>query len=199
MKYDLETLVQRKLNYAIIDEIDSVLIDEARTPLIISGPADDQSEKYKISDKAVLGLKRAYTKEENPEIEKILEFKKISQKELEKIYPEIKHTQVVTSGDFSLNEKTKNIQFTEEGIEKMEQKLASQLKAPSLFDFENLDFLHLLNQSLRARYFLKKDVDYVVNEGQVKIVDEFTGRVMEGRRFSEGITPSHRMQRRCEN
>ena len=73
MKYDLETLVQRKLNYAIIDEIDSVLIDEARTPLIISGPADDQSEKYKISDKAVLGLKRAYTKEENPEIEKILE------------------------------------------------------------------------------------------------------------------------------
>ena len=187
MKYDLETLVQRKLNYAIIDEIDSVLIDEARTPLIISGPADDQSEKYKISDKAVLGLKRAYTKEENPEIEKILEFKKISQKELEKIYPEIKHTQVVTSGDFSLNEKTKNIQFTEEGIEKMEQKLASQLKAPSLFDFENLDFLHLLNQSLRARYFLKKDVDYVVNEGQVKIVDEFTGRVMEGRRFSEGL------------
>ena len=86
MKYDLETLVQRKLNYAIIDEIDSVLIDEARTPLIISGPADDQSEKYKISDKAVLGLKRAYTKEENPEIEKILEFKKISQKELQKIY-----------------------------------------------------------------------------------------------------------------
>ena len=187
MKYDLETLVQRKLNYAIIDEIDSVLIDEARTPLIISGPADDQSEKYKISDKAVLGLKRAYTKEENPEIEKILEFKKISQKELEKIYPEIKYTQVVTNGDFSLQEKTKNIQFTEEGIEKMELKLASQLKAPSLFDFENIDFLHLLNQSLRARYFLKKDVDYVVSEGQVKIVDEFTGRVMEGRRFSEGL------------
>ena len=187
MKYDLETLVQRKLNYAIIDEIDSILIDEARTPLIISGPADDQSEKYKISDKAVLGLNRAYTKEENPEIEKILEFKKISKKELEKIYPEIKYTQVVTKGDFSVQEKTKNIQFTEEGIEKMEQKLASQLKAPSLFDFENIDFLHLLNQSLRARYFLKKDVDYVVNEGQVKIVDEFTGRVMEGRRFSEGL------------
>ena len=118
MKYDLETLVQRKLNYAIIDEIDSILIDEARTPLIISGPADDQSEKYKISDKAVLGLNRAFTKEENPEIEKILEFKKISKKELEKIYPEIKYTQVVTKGDFSVQEKTKNIQFTEEGIEK---------------------------------------------------------------------------------
>ncbi len=187
MKYDLESLVQKELNYGIVDEIDSILIDEARTPLIISGPADDQSEKYKISDKAVLGLNRAYTKEENPEIEKILEFKKISQKELEKIYPEIKHTQVVTNGDFSLNEKTKNIQFTEEGIEKIEQKMANQLKAPSLFDFENIDFLHLLNQSLRARYFLKKDVDYVVSEGQVKIVDEFTGRVMEGRRFSEGL------------
>ena len=187
MKYDLESLVQRELNYAIIDEIDSILIDEARTPLIISGPADDQSEKYKISDKAVLGLTRAYTKEENPEMEKILDFKKMSQKELEKIYPEVKYTQVVTSGDFSLNEKTKSIQFTEQGIEKMEQRLANQLNSPSLFDFENIDFLHLLNQSLRARYFLKKDVDYVVNEGQVKIVDEFTGRVMEGRRFSEGL------------
>ena len=98
----------------------------------------------------------------------MLEFKKISQKELEKIYPEIKYTQVVTNGDFSLQEKTKNIRFTEEGIEKMELKLASQLKDPSLFDFENIDFLHLLNQSLRARYFLKKDVDYVVSEGQVK-------------------------------
>ena len=111
----------------------------------------------------------------------------MSQKELEKIYPEVKYTQVVTSGDFSLNEKTKSIQFTEQGIEKMEQRLANQLNSPSLFDFENIDFLHLLNQSLRARYFLKKDVDYVVNEGQVKIVDEFTGRVMEGRRFSEGL------------
>ena len=151
MKYDLESLVQKELNYAIVDEIDSILIDEARTPLIISGPADDQSEKYKISDKAVLGLTRAYTKEDNPDIEKILEFKKISQKELDKIYPEIKYTQVVTSGDFNINEKTKNIQFTEEGIEKIEQKLADKLKAPNLFDFENIDFLHLLNQSLRAR------------------------------------------------
>ena len=187
MKYDLESLVQKELNYAIVDEIDSILIDEARTPLIISGPADDQSEKYKISDKAVLGLTRAYTKEDNPDIEKILEFKKISQKELDKIYPEIKYTQVVTSGDFNINEKTKNIQFTEEGIEKIEQKLADKLKAPNLFDFENIDFLHLLNQSLRARYFLKKDVDYVVSDRQIKIVDEFTGRVMEGRRFSEGL------------
>ena len=187
MKYNLDSLVQRKLNYAIIDEIDSILIDEARTPLIISGPAEDQSSLYRITDRAVLGLTRAFTKEENPRIDKIAEFKKVPESEVEKVLQDLKASQVVTSGDFSINEKNRSIQLTEQGIEKVEQRLEGNLKSPSLFDFENIELLHLINQSLKARYTFKKDVDYVVSDGEVKIVDEFTGRIMEGRRFSDGL------------
>ena len=190
MKYSLESLYQRELNYAIIDEVDSILIDEARTPLIISGPADDKSNTYKIADEAVLGLTRAYSKDEDPPVAKITEFLQVSKKEMEKVFSEMKLTQVVTNGHFSINEKSKNIQLTEQGIEKIEQRLASVLKSESLFDYENVELLHLVNQSLRARYLLKKDFDYVVQNGEVKIVDEFTGRIMDGRRFSDGLHQS---------
>ena len=109
---------------------------------------------------------------------------------MEKVFSEMKLTQVVTNGHFSINEKSKNIQLTEQGIEKIEQRLASVLKSESLFDYENVELLHLVNQSLRARYLLKKDFDYVVQNGEVKIVDEFTGRIMDGRRFSDGLHQS---------
>lgn len=187
MKYDLDSLTQRKLNYAIIDEIDSILIDEARTPLIISGPAEDQSSKYKFANQATLGLTRAYTKEESPSVTKIASFKQIKEKEVEKLMLDLKLSQVVTHGDFTINEKTKNIQLTEEGVEKIEQRLTERLQGSTLFDFENVETLHLINQSLKAIYIFKKDIDYVVNAGEVKIVDEFTGRIMEGRRFSDGL------------
>lgn len=188
MKYSLEDLVQRELNYAVVDEIDSILIDEARTPLIISGPSGDRTGEYKIADGAVLGLTRAYSKEENPSEQKILDFfVNHNQNEIEKILTNMKPTQVVTNGDFVINEKTKNIQLTEQGIEKVEKKMTNHLKSPSLFDYENVEFLHLVNQSLKARYVLKKDFDYVLQDNQVKIVDEFTGRIMEGRRFSDGL------------
>ena len=187
MKYDLTYLVQRELNYAVVDEIDSILIDEARTPLIISGPTNDKTGEYQIADNTILGLTRAYSKEENPAKEKILEFFKQDTKELEKTLTNMKPTQVVTHGDFVINAKNKNIQLTEQGIEKVEQKLVNHLKTPSLFDYENVEFLHLVNQSLKARYVLKKNFDYVMQDEQVKIVDEFTGRIMEGRRFSDGL------------
>ena len=187
MKYSLESLTQRELHYAVIDEIDSILIDEARTPLIISGQAEDKTLNYQLAASSVLGLIRAYSKEENPSLEKMLKFLQVGEKEIDGILAEKKPTQIVTDGDFNINEKNKSIQLTDQGVEKIEKKLINNLKAPSLFDYENIEFLHLINQSLKARYVLKKDVDYVVQNGEVKIVDEFTGRIMEGRRFSDGL------------
>jgi len=140
-----DQLVQRELNFAIVDEVDSILIDEARTPLIISGQINDNTEKYhKI-------LKAAY--------------------QLEK------------ETDFSVEEKSKHVSLTESGIEKSEQLLGLD----SLYDLKEMDTAHILIQTIKALHMFKADIDYVVKSGEVLIVDEFTGRLMEGRRYSDGL------------
>ncbi len=150
MKYSLDTMSQRGHNYAIVDEVDSILIDEARTPLIISGPTEDQTEMYR-SVNAVMG---ALVKE-----------------------------------DYDLDEKTRQASLTEIGNEHMTQILrtAGVLEQGDLYDTENIAIVHHVNQALKAHLLFQKDKDYIVKNGQVVIIDEFTGRMMEGRRYSEGL------------
>jgi preprotein translocase subunit SecA len=150
MKYRLEDMVQRGHAYAIVDEVDSILIDEARTPLIISGPLDDRSEFYNTID--------AYI----PKLDK---------------------------SDYELDEKQRSVNLTETGMEKMESRLrdAGQLKSDSLYDVENVSVVHHVNQALRAHKLFQRDKDYIVRNGEVVIIDEFTGRMMPGRRYSEGL------------
>ncbi len=150
MKYEINEMVQRDHNYCIVDEVDSILIDESRTPLIISGKLEDKTNLYSISN----------------------EF--------------IKHLQ---KNDFELDEKNKNAILTDKGIDKIE-KLSIQkriLKNNNFYDPENLSLVHHINQALRANLLFKKDTDYIVREGKVQIIDEFTGRVLGGRRFSDGL------------
>ena len=150
MKYELSEMVQRNHKYCIVDEVDSILIDESRTPLIISGKLDDKTTLYITSN----------------------EF--------------IKHLQ---KKDFELDEKNKNAILTDIGIDKIE-KLATQkkiLKNNNFYDPANLDLVHHVNQALKANLLFKKDTDYIVREGKVQIIDEFTGRVLDGRRFSDGL------------
>ncbi|WP_375270166.1 preprotein translocase subunit SecA [Sphingomonas sp.] len=150
MKYERSSMVQRPFAMAIVDEVDSVLIDEARTPLIISGPTDDKSELY-ISVDAVV-------------------------KQLDE-------------GDYEKDEKQKTIVLTEDGTEKVERILESAglLEGANLYDFENTQVVHHLNQALRANVMFKRDVDYLVKDDKVIIIDEFTGRMMDGRRWSDGL------------
>ena len=150
MKYERSSMVQRPFNYAIVDEVDSILIDEARTPLIISGPTDDKSELY-IGVDAI-----------------------------------VKH---LTSDDYEKDEKQKSIILTEDGTERAERLLeaAGLLQGENLYDFENTQVVHHLNQALRANMMFKRDTDYIVKDGKVIIIDEFTGRMMDGRRWSEGL------------
>jgi preprotein translocase subunit SecA len=150
MKYRLEDMVQRGHAYAIVDEVDSILVDEARTPLIISGPLDDRSEFYNTID--------AYI----PRLEK---------------------------SDYELDEKQRSVNLTETGMEKMETWLRDegQLKSDSLYDVENVSVVHHVNQALRAHKLFQRDKDYIVRNGEVVIIDEFTGRMMPGRRYSEGL------------
>ncbi|MGB3744308.1 MAG: preprotein translocase subunit SecA [Xanthobacteraceae bacterium] len=150
MKYRLEDMVQRSHIYAIVDEVDSILIDEARTPLIISGPLDDRSEFYNTID--------AYI----PRLDKT---------------------------DYELDEKQRTVNLTEVGMEKMENLLrdAGLLKSDSLYDVENVSVVHHVNQGLRAHKLFARDKDYIVRNGEVVIIDEFTGRMMPGRRYSEGL------------
>ena len=150
MKYRLEDMVQRGHVYAIVDEVDSILVDEARTPLIISGPLDDRSEFYNTID--------AYM----PRLDK---------------------------EDYELDEKQRSVNLTETGMEKMETWLrdAGQLKSDSLYDVENVSVVHHVNQALRAHKLFQRDKDYIVRNGEVVIIDEFTGRMMPGRRYSEGL------------
>jgi len=150
MKYRLEDMVQRGHIFAIVDEVDSILIDEARTPLIISGPLDDRSEFYNTID--------AYI----PRLEK---------------------------GDYEVDEKQRTVTLTEAGMEKMEQTLRANdlLKGESLYDVENVSTVHHVNQALRAHKLFQRDKDYIVRNGEVVIIDEFTGRMMPGRRYSEGL------------
>ena len=150
MKYDRAQMVQRPFNFAIVDEVDSILIDEARTPLIISGPTDDKSELYMSVDALVKQL---------------------------------------VADDYEVDEKQKSVVLTEDGTEKVERMLedAGLLFGANLYDFENTQVVHHLNQALRANVMFKRDTDYIVKNDKVIIIDEFTGRMMEGRRWSDGL------------
>ena len=150
MKYDRASMVQRPFNYAIVDEVDSILIDEARTPLIISGPTDDKSELYVAVDAIV---------------------------------------KQVTDADYEKDEKQRTVTLTEDGTERLERLLeeAGLLQGTNLYDFENTQVVHHLNQALRANVMFRRDIDYIVKDGKVVIIDEFTGRMMDGRRWSDGL------------
>jgi preprotein translocase subunit SecA len=165
MKYSLQDLVQRPFYYAIVDEVDSILIDEARTPLIISGPAEESTEKYYLIDKIIPKLKGRVV--------------------LEKEEIDAKHRgEDLSKGfDYLIDEKAHTAHLTEEG----EGKVCQLLKIESLHDMETIEYRHHVLQGLRAHGLYKKDVDYVVKEGKVIIVDEFTGRMMPGRRWSDGL------------
>jgi len=158
MAFRFTDKVQRELNFAIVDEVDSILIDEARTPLIISGPVDDKSDLYKKINKLIPGLTRQET-EDGP-------------------------------GDYTVDEKAKQVFFTEEGHQRIEEMLekAGLLKpGESLYDAANIGLMHHLNAALKAHALFQRDVDYIVKDQEVIIVDEFTGRTMPGRRWSEGL------------
>jgi preprotein translocase subunit SecA len=157
MKFDLSSMVQRPHYFAIIDEVDSILVDEARTPLIISGPSEESVDKYYRVDRFIPKLIRGEEIEEG----------------------DTKYT----TGDFLIDEKAHTVTLTEEGVSKVE-KLAG---IENLYDLHNMDLLHGVNQGLRAHNLFKRDVDYLLKEGQVVIVDEFTGRMMPGRRWSDGL------------
>ncbi|EZP72324.1 preprotein translocase subunit SecA [Sphingomonas paucimobilis] len=150
MKYDRASMVQRPFNFAIVDEVDSILIDEARTPLIISGPTDDKSELYVAVDAIVKRLDDA---------------------------------------DYEKDEKQRTVTLTEDGTEKIERMLeeAGLLEGANLYDFENTAVVHHVNQALRANVMFRRDIDYIVKDGKVIIIDEFTGRMMDGRRWSDGL------------
>ena len=161
MRFTLDELVQRELHYAIVDEVDSILIDEARTPLIISGPADESTELYYKLDRIIPKLKRAATIVEG----------KLSEIEAQK------------EGDYIVDEKARAVALTEQGIATCERLLS----VDNLYDPQHITLLHHIQQGLRAHALFRRDVDYVVKDGQVIIVDEFTGRLMPGRRWSDGL------------
>src|SRR5213595_2865296 len=161
MRFALDELVQRELHYAIVDEVDSILIDEARTPLIISGPADESTDLYYKIDRIIPKLKRAATIVEG----------KLSEIEEQK------------DGDFIVDEKARAVALTEQGIATCER----LLNVDNLYDPQHITVLHHIQQALRAHALFRRDVDYMVKDGQVVIVDEFTGRLMPGRRWSDGL------------
>jgi preprotein translocase subunit SecA len=151
MKYTENSKVQRPFNYAIIDEVDSILIDEARTPLIISGPVDDRSDLYSKIDFLI---------------------------------------QKLSESDYEKDEKLRTVNLTEDGTTKIEEMLVTNSlinKDSSLYDFENLNLVHYINQALKAHILFSRDVDYLVRDRKVMIIDEFTGRIMDGRRYSDGL------------
>jgi preprotein translocase subunit SecA len=151
MKFTAESKAQRAFNYAVIDEVDSILIDEARTPLIISGPVDDSTDLHSKINALIIHLEKS---------------------------------------DYEIDEKAKSVTLTESGINRMELMLAENgliIQHSSLYDFDNLSLVHYINQSLRAHFIFSKDVDYLITEKKIMIIDEFTGRVMDGRRYSDGL------------
>ncbi len=158
MKYSIEEKAQRDHNFVIVDEVDSILIDEARTPLIISGPTNRTLDHYGKADDITMGLKQAKAKDEKGEVKQ-------------------------DDGDFIVDEKNKTVILTEIGVEKAEK----AFDVDNLYNLENAGLSHHMDQALKARYLFEKNVDYVVKDGEVIIVDEFTGRLSEGRRFSEGL------------
>lgn len=151
LKYSTDDMVQREFNFAIVDEVDSILIDEARTPLIISGATDDKTDLYVKVDKLI---------------------------------PEL------TTAHYEVDEKSRTAVLTDSGHEKIEELLRNRglvSSGASLYDFENMGVMHHVNQALRAHKLFNRDVDYIIKEGKVMIIDEFTGRIMDGRRYSEGL------------
>ena len=169
MKWDKKEWTQREFSFAVVDEIDSILIDESRTPLIISGSAEDDTARFFEVDKLVDQLTEA---EKNP---------------LTGLYPDEVQGEKIT-GDYKLDEKNRHISFTDEGMLHIEAILQKRgLISGSLFDEENFEFIHYFTQAVRAHKLYAIDVDYVVKEGQVQIVDEFTGRILEGRRYGDGL------------
>ncbi len=150
MKYDIRQMVQRDHFFCIVDEVDSILIDEARTPLVISGPTADKSDQYFVCNKFTKNLDK---------------------------------------GDYELDEKDKNVMLSEKGIDKIEKlsKTYGILKNNNFYDPQNINLVHHINQALRANLLFSKDTDYIVRDNKVQIIDEFTGRVLEGRRFSDGL------------
>lgn len=160
-----EEQVQRGLHYAIIDEVDSVLIDEARTPLIISGQGSDSTQLYKSCDVLAKRLKRGECNEEYSAVNMIL------------------GEEIIETGDFIVDEKDKNINLTEKGVRKVEK----FFRIENLADPDNLEIQHNMILALRAHYLMFRDKDYVVKDGEILIVDEFTGRLMPGRRYSDGL------------
>ncbi|NBQ40824.1 MAG: preprotein translocase subunit SecA, partial [Alphaproteobacteria bacterium] len=150
MKYELSQMTQRAHSYAIVDEVDSILIDEARTPLIISGPLDDRSELYNTIDRLIPHLDKSH---------------------------------------YDLDEKQRGVSLTEAGNERIEELLAQSglMKDGSLYDAHNATLVHHVNQALRAHTLFQRDKDYIVRNDEVVIIDEFTGRMMQGRRYSEGL------------
>ncbi len=150
MKFSLDDMVQREFNFAIVDEVDSILVDEARTPLIISGPTDDNSDLYRAADKLI---------------------------------------PMLDASDYEKDEKQRSATFSEPGTEKMEQLLrdAGLLTTGGLYDIANVSLVHHVNSALKAHVLFKRDTDYIVHDGKVVIIDEFTGRMMEGRRYSDGL------------
>jgi preprotein translocase subunit SecA len=159
MKFRLEDCVQRKHNFAIVDEVDSILIDEARTPLIISGPSEESTDKYYRVNRIIPYLERG----------EVIEGKEPGQK--------------YTTGDFTVDEKHRSVALTEEGVLKVEKLLGTD----NLYDPANIEMNHHVQQALRAHVLYQRDRDYVVQDGKVVIVDEFTGRLMPGRRWSDGL------------
>ena len=150
MKYELSEMVQRNHHYCIVDEVDSILIDESRTPLIISGKLDDKTSLYKVSDNFIKYLQK---------------------------------------NDFELDEKNRNVILTDKGVDKIEKLAIKEniLKNNNFYDPANLDLVHHTNQAMKANLIFKRDTDYIVRDGKVQIIDEFTGRVLSGRRFSDGL------------
>jgi preprotein translocase subunit SecA len=158
MKFDVESMVQRGHVYAIVDEVDSILIDEARTPLIISGPSEENTEIYYRCNRVIPGLIKGSEEKD-------------------------RYGNKTTTGDYLVDEKSRTAVLTEEGVGKAEKRLGVE----NLYDLKNVDMLHGVEQALRAHALYRKDVDYMIRDGQVLIVDEFTGRVLPGRRWSDGL------------
>ena len=167
MKFDLAHYVQRGHHFAIVDEVDSILIDEARTPLIISGPAEESTDKYYKVDRIIPRLKPGAITHGDAKAEE--------------------REALEATGDYIVDEKHKTVTLTESGMAKAEQLLADELEPGGLYDPVNMPTLHHINQALRAHALFKRDVDYMVKDGGVVIVDEFTGRLMPGRRWSDGL------------
>jgi preprotein translocase subunit SecA len=167
MKFDLAHYVQRSHHFAIVDEVDSILIDEARTPLIISGPAEESTDLYYEVDRIIPRLKAGATVQGDTKAE--------DREALE------------ATGDYILDEKHKTVTLTESGMQRAEQLLTHRLQPGGLYDPANMPLLHHINQALRAHVVFKRDVDYMIKDGGVVIVDEFTGRLMPGRRWSDGL------------